>query len=83
MRIPRFYRFIMKYVTPLYLIVVFVRFCWRDLGGWVRAVAADWRQQLALGLVLAVTAFLVVCTRIGEKRWKAAGLDLDGQRGLD
>lgn len=81
--IPRFYRFIMKYVTPLYLIVVFVAFCRSNLGDWVKAVADDWRQQLAIGLILAVTAFLVVCTRIGEKRWKAAGLDLDGRRGLD
>ena len=81
--IPRFYRFIMKYVTPLYLIVVFLAFCRSNLGDWVKAVAGDWRQQLALGLVAAVTAFLVVCTRIGEKRWKAAGLDLDGRRGLD
>lgn len=81
--IPRFYRFIMKYVAPLYLIVVFAAFCRSNLGDWVRAVAADWRQQLAMALILAVTAFLVVCTRIGEKRWKAAGLDLDGRRGLD
>jgi hypothetical protein len=73
----------MKYVAPLYLIVVFAAFCRSNLGDWVRAVAADWRQQLAMALILAVAAFLVVCTRIGEKRWKAAGLDLDGRRGLD
>ncbi len=82
-QIPPFFKIIMKYVAPLYLIVVFVAFCRSNLGDWVKAVADDWRQQLAIGLILAVTAFLVVCTRIGEKRWKAAGLDLDGQRGLD
>ena len=27
----------------------------------------------------AVELVLVVCTRIGEKRWRAAGLDIDGK----
>jgi hypothetical protein len=26
-----------------------------------------------------VSLVLVVCTRIGEKRWRAAGLDIDGR----
>jgi hypothetical protein len=36
-----------------------------------------------MGLIGVVTLGLIVCTRIGEKRWRAAGLDIDGERGLD
>jgi SNF family Na+-dependent transporter len=79
MRIPRLYRFVMKYVTPVYLIVVFVAFSWRNLGTWVRTVLAEPLRQGALLLVLATAAVLVVCTRVGEKRWRAAGLDIDGR----
>jgi hypothetical protein len=34
---------------------------------------------MALGLIGLTILFLVVCTRIGEKRWRAMGLDLDGK----
>ncbi|MFN2441904.1 MAG: sodium-dependent transporter [Thermoanaerobaculia bacterium] len=78
-RIPRFYRPIFKYVAPLYLIVVFIAFCYTNLGSWIDGVRQQPAAQIALGLILAVTIFLVVCLRIGEKRWRAAGLDLDGR----
>jgi len=77
--IPRFYRFIMKYVTPTYLLVVFAAFCWRNLGSWIRAVAAEPLKQGAMLLILATVVLLVVCTRVGEKRWRAAGMDIDGK----
>jgi SNF family Na+-dependent transporter len=79
MHIPHFYRFIMKYVTPLYLIIVFAAFCVQNLGSWVSDVGKQPAAQLALGLIVLVTVGLMACTRIGEKRWRAAGLDLDGR----
>jgi hypothetical protein len=79
-RIPRIYKFVMMYVSPLYLIVVFLAFSFQNLGGWVQAVADEPLRQGALALVLATTLLLVVCVRIGEKRWRAAGLDLDGRQ---
>jgi len=80
MRIPGFYKFIMKYVSPLYLLIVFVAFCRRDLPGWMRGVAEEPLRQGALALVAAVAALLIVCTWLGERRWRAAGLDLDGRQ---
>ena len=77
LRIPGFYRFVIKYVAPAYLIIVFAAFCWQNLPVWVRAVIDSPAQQLALGLIAVVTAGLVVCTYIGEKRWRAAGIDVD------
>jgi hypothetical protein len=77
--IPRFYRFVMKYVTPTYLLLVFAAFCWQNLGAWVRSVLDEPLRQGAIGLIAVVSLVLVVCTRIGEKRWRAAGLDIDGR----
>jgi NSS family neurotransmitter:Na+ symporter len=77
--IPHLYRFIMKYVTPTYLVVIFAAFCWSNLPAWVRSVLDEPLKQGAVGLILAVSVLLVVCTRIGEKRWRAEGLDLDGR----
>jgi SNF family Na+-dependent transporter len=78
-RIPGFYKVVMKYVAPVYLVVVFAAFSVQNLPSWVRAVADEPLRQGALALVLAVTLLLVVCTRVGEKRWRAAGLDVDGR----
>ncbi len=79
LRIPGVYRWILKYVTPTYLLVVFVAFCWQSLGAWIDSVTGEPLRQGALLLVLATVVLLVVCTRIGEKRWRAAGLDIDGR----
>lgn len=79
MRIPGFYRFILKYVTPTYLLLVFAAFCWQNLGGWIRSVAEEPLRQGAMLLVLATTVLLVVCTTVGARRWRAAGLDIDGR----
>lgn len=78
-RIPAIYRPILRFVAPTFLLVVFTAFCLQNLGGWVRAVAAEPLRQGALALVLGVVVLLVVCTRIGERRWRAVGLDLDGR----
>jgi SNF family Na+-dependent transporter len=77
--IPHFYRFIMKYVTPTYLVVIFAAFCWSNLPAWVGSVLDEPLKQGAVGLILAVSVLLLICTRIGEKRWRSAGLDVDGR----
>jgi NSS family neurotransmitter:Na+ symporter len=79
-RIPGVFKFVMKYIAPLYLLIVFLAFSIQNLPSWVRAVADEPIRQGALALILAVTALLVVCTWIGERRWRKAGLDLDGAR---
>jgi SNF family Na+-dependent transporter len=79
MRMPRIYKFIMKYVSPLYLLLVFAAFSYQNLPNWIRGVASQPLAQGALALVAAVIILLLVCVRIGEQRWRAAGLDLDGR----
>jgi len=82
-RIPSIFKFIMKWVAPLYLLVVFAAFCWSNLGAWISAAMANPAKQLALGVIAAVTIFLLICVRIGEKRWRAMGLDIDNKKPLE
>jgi SNF family Na+-dependent transporter len=77
LRIPSLYKFVMKWVAPLYLLVVFVFFCKDNLPGWIRAAAADGYQQGALALIGATILLLLACLAVGEKRWRAQGLDID------
>jgi hypothetical protein len=81
-KIPLFYKVIMKWVAPLYLLAVFFFFCKNNLGGWVRAVAADPLQQGAMILIGVTLLILIICLRVGEKRWRAQGLDIDDRKPL-
>jgi SNF family Na+-dependent transporter len=88
-RIPRIFRFIIKYVSPTYLLVIFLGFCWYNIPGYVRTVLgdpaagipADQSAILAWIVILAVIAMLMIVTAIGSRRWRAMGLDLDGKLG--
>ncbi|HUG54348.1 MAG TPA: sodium:calcium symporter, partial [Vicinamibacteria bacterium] len=77
-RIPGVFKYVMKYVAPVYLLLVFLAFSVQNLPAWVRGVAEEPARQGALALIAAVTVLLVVCTWIGERRWRKAGLDVDG-----
>jgi hypothetical protein len=79
-RIPGFYKFVMKYLAPAYLLIVFAAFSVKNLPAWIKDVADEPLRQGALALIAAVTVLLIVCTYVGEKRWRAAGLDVDGER---
>jgi SNF family Na+-dependent transporter len=78
-RIPAAFRFIMKWVSPIYLLVVLIAFCINNLPASARLIADQPMAQLALGLIAGVTAILLICVRIGERRWRAEGLDVDGR----
>ena len=79
-RIPGFYKFVMKYLAPAYLLIVFAAFTVKNLPAWIKDVADEPLRQGALALIATVTILMIVCTYIGEKRWRAAGLDVDGDR---
>jgi len=78
-QIPKVFRFIMKYVSPVYLLVVLVAFCITNLPSSLAAIGQQPMAQLALALIGVVMVVLILCVRVGEKRWEAMGMDLDGR----
>ena len=86
-RIPGIFRFIIKYVSPAYLFTILGLFCYFNVPPYVRTILGDPEQGiepnhnaiLAWGVILATLALLLVVTAIGSKRWRAAGLDIDGK----
>jgi SNF family Na+-dependent transporter len=83
MRIPRVMRYVMKYIAPGYLLIVFVAFCFQSLGDHLDALLASPIAKATIAIVLFVALMLCMMVRIGEKRWRAQGLDLDGTRPAD
>ena len=79
LRIPGFFRFVIKYLSPAYLLVVIVGFCIQSLPGYVQGLAENDVARWTLGFIGLILVLLVVIIRMGEQRWRAAGLDIDGQ----
>lgn len=79
LRIPGIFRIVVKYVAPLYLVAVFATFCWEGLGERVQALFDGPVAGGTMVVVLVALGGLLVCIRIGELRWRALGLDLDGK----
>ncbi|MFY9341451.1 MAG: sodium:calcium symporter, partial [Planctomycetota bacterium] len=79
MRIPPFFQVVIKYVAPAYLIVIIVGFCVQKMPAYFETLKADADAQRTWLLIGATIVGLVVMTVVGSKRWRAQGLDLDGQ----
>lgn len=82
-QIPTFFKIVMKYIAPAYLIIVFVAFCYQNLGPSLTAAWANTGSRVGVLVIVATLAFLLVVTRIGEQRWRAQGLDIDDNQPAD
>ena len=76
-RIPPIFKFIMKYVAPVYLIVVFVGFCVQNLGASIGAAWSSTGSRVGILMIVATLLLLLGVVIKGEKRWRAAGIDID------
>ena len=88
-KIPRLFRFILKYVSPIYLLVIFVGFCWYNVPPYVQSVlgigegeSANMSAIYAWLVILFTVALLLAVTAIGARRWQAAGLDINDSEPL-
>ncbi|NOS99090.1 MAG: sodium-dependent transporter [Phycisphaerales bacterium] len=75
MRLPFFFKFMIKYVTLLYLLIMLGWWAWNDLGRYIDMVRADNAIALSVGLVVVVIVFLLLMIHIGGKRWQAETRD--------
>jgi SNF family Na+-dependent transporter len=72
-RIPRFVQWVLKYVVPVYLLVIFGAFCWSKLPGYAQSIANDRVALMSLIFIGCILAFLLLMIRIAGKRWEKEG----------
>ena len=82
-RIPRLFRFIIKYVAPVYLGVVFIGFSIQSLPGYLAGLVENPVALATFVFLILVLLLLLVFLRRGEHRWREAGMDLDGVLGRE
>jgi len=76
-QIPGFVKVVMKYIAPAYLLIVFIGFNVQSFSTELKNATASVGARVGLLTILALIVYLVVVTRIGERRLRAAGMDLD------
>jgi len=82
MRLPRLFPFVIKYVTPAYLLFMLGMWCRTDLARYVNLVRSDNVVLLTFLLIVVVTVFLLVLIAVGGRRWKAETRDPAPARGV-
>ena len=82
-QIPKFFKFVMKYIAPAYLIIVFVGFTLQNFRASLEASWANTGSRAAMLTIAGILLYLVVVTWMGEKRMRAAGIDLDDNSPAD
>ncbi len=82
-QIPIVFKFIMKYVAPLYLIIVFVGFTFQNFVPSLKAAWSTTGSRMAVIVILSTLALLLIITMRGEKRLRALGVDIDDLKPVD
>jgi len=77
-RIPGVFWFIIKYVSPVYLLVIFGAWCWNNIPAYVRSVSgmnADDRGTvlLMLAFIVLLLVFFGLLVNLAGRNWLARG----------
>ncbi len=86
LRIPRFFAFVFKYVSPLYLLIIFGFWLYAYAGDRARSVLEDEVELLTIVFLFIVAVFFGVLVSLATRRWDrqaaaAASTDPLGETG--
>ena len=70
-RVPRIFAFIIKYVSPVYLLVIFVAWAWHNMGGYVQSFREDAVVRWSILFLLGVAALFLWWIHLAVRRWQA------------
>jgi len=73
LRIPRFVQYVLKFVSPVFLIAILIGNVKNDGAGYWKTLVSQPAAGLSFGFMLLVTAFFFMLVHIAGRRWKAEG----------
>jgi NSS family neurotransmitter:Na+ symporter len=69
MQVPGIWRFVIRYISPTFLLIVFVFWAWQKFPGYVEQLSEGGTPLLAVGLIGIVLVFLMILISIASSRW--------------
>jgi SNF family Na+-dependent transporter len=73
LRIPRFVQYMLKYVTPLYLVAIFIGVIFTQSESYIASIREDKVARMSILFIVGVTCFLLVMINLAGRRWKREG----------
>ena len=73
LKIPAVWKFVIKYISPTYLLTIFFFWCRDNLPGQARIVQEQTVPYLSVLLILAVAVFITILINIASRRWNSHG----------
>lgn len=71
MQLPRVFGFVIKYVSPVYLVTIFVLWCVRNLPDRLKSLAAGGVPLMTILLTAQLVIFLGILIGVAGERWRA------------
>ncbi len=72
MRLPPGFAFLVKYVSPTYLLAIFVMFLSENATSYAAQIASQREVAIAVGFIAVLSAWLVYAVHHAGRRWAAA-----------
>ena len=72
-RIPHFVQLMLKYVTPVFLIVIFVTFCIYEAPKYLESLQEDPVAMMSILFICGIFLFLLLMVHIAGIRWEKEG----------
>jgi SNF family Na+-dependent transporter len=73
MRVPRFVQWVLKFVTPVFLLGIFAGVCYKDGPGYVKTLSQGGVPLYSVLFIGVVFVFLLLLVNIAGKRWEREG----------
>jgi len=68
-KIPNFIEFIIKYITPTYLIIIFSLWVYQNMPGYIKSFSEDAVARLTLIFIVVIIVFFLFLIGTAVKRW--------------
>jgi hypothetical protein len=75
MKLPRLFPFVIRFITPAYLLVMLGTYCIVELPKKVKALSTNTVAAMGIALIASVTTGLLILIAIAGPRWKAESRD--------
>jgi len=69
LRLPRVFGFVIKYVSPVYLLTIFVMWCKENLPVYIENLKQGGVPLMAVAVIVAVFVLFIALVKVASKRW--------------
>ncbi len=70
MRVPRIFAFILRWVSPAFLLIVFGAWLYQKAGGYIELIQTDPVARLTIGMIGVLLVFFTLLVMVAVRRWR-------------